>query len=142
MTRPGVPAVSRREVVAGCGVVALGVAAGACSSGEPGSSAPAPVAAGSAGTVLGPAAEIAVGGGKIFPTLEVVVTQVSAGDFRGFSASCTHTGCIVDRVAEGTIDCPCHGSRYDLDGTVVVGPAPRPLRSRPVMVVDGQLVLT
>jgi Rieske Fe-S protein len=72
----------------------------------------------------------------------VVVTQPAAGDLRGFSAVCTHTGCIVNKVADGTIDCPCHGSRYGLDGTVRSGPAPRALPSRPVRVVGGQIVLT
>ena len=84
-------------------------------------------AAGSAGTKLGPAADVPVGGGTVYETLEVVVTQPEAGRFEGLSAVCTHTGCIVDKVADGLIECPCHGSRYHLDGTVARGPAPRAL---------------
>lgn len=97
--------------------------------------------AGSAGTPLGAAAEVPVGGGKVFEALEVVVTQPAAGRFLGFSAVCTHTGCIVTSVTDGTINCPCHGSRFRLDGTVAVGPASRPLRSRPVTVTGGEVVL-
>jgi Rieske Fe-S protein len=78
----------------------------------------------------------------VYDTLEVVVTQPEAGRFDGLSAVCTHTGCIVDKVADGLIQCPCHGSRYRIDGTVANGPAPRALPARPVTVVDGSIVLT
>ena len=51
-----------------------------------------------------------------------------AGTFKGFSAVCTHQGCIVATIANGTIDCPCHGSKFSIkDGSVVNGPAPSPL---------------
>src|SRR5215475_7965105 len=43
------------------------------------------------------------------------------------SRVCTHLGCIVKPTAEG-FECPCHGSRYDRDGLVTKGPAPRPLQ--------------
>jgi len=70
-----------------------------------------------------------------------VVTQPKPNDYLGFSTICTHTGCNVAEVVGGTINCPCHGSRYHLDGTVARGPAPRPLPSRPVRVVNGQIIL-
>ena len=43
------------------------------------------------------------------------------------SRVCTHLGCIVKPTGEG-FECPCHGSRYDRDGLVTKGPAPRPLQ--------------
>lgn len=43
------------------------------------------------------------------------------------SRVCTHLGCIVKPTDEG-FECPCHGSRYDHDGAVTKGPAPRPLQ--------------
>ena len=42
------------------------------------------------------------------------------------SNTCTHLGCVVATTEVG-FDCPCHGSRFDPDGTVLGGPAPRPL---------------
>lgn len=48
--------------------------------------------------------------------------------FHAMSSICTHLGCITRyRADEGIIACPCHGSRYALDGTVIHGPAPRHL---------------
>ncbi len=51
-----------------------------------------------------------------------------AGGVYALSAVCTHLGCITRHLSdEGIIACPCHGSRFDLEGTVIHGPAPRPL---------------
>jgi Rieske Fe-S protein len=68
------------------------------------------------------------GGGTIIDGKNIVITQPQAGSFKAFSAVCTHEGCIVSTVANGTIDCPCHGSKFSIkDGSVVNGPATRPL---------------
>ena len=141
----------RRVITAAAGLAAAGTLS-ACGSSRGTATPTAPTAdpttaptlgpPGSAGTPLGPAADVPVGGGTVYESLEVVVTQPVAGRFEGLSAVCTHTGCIVDKVADGLIQCPCHGSRYRLDGTVANGPAPRALPARPVTVVDGSIVLT
>ncbi|HEY6314365.1 MAG TPA: Rieske (2Fe-2S) protein [Streptosporangiaceae bacterium] len=95
------------------------------------------------GTVLGAAREIPVGGGMIFTTARVVVTQPARGQYRAFSAVCTHVGCILNQVTGGTIDCPCHGSRFTItSGAVVGGPAPTPLPKKQIKIVDGMVVLT
>lgn len=77
--------------------------------------------------LLGPASEIMVGSGnkyKIDEMLTILVTQPKAGDFRGFSATCTHSGCIVQGVQDGEIACGCHGARFDQEsGAVLAGPA-------------------
>jgi Rieske Fe-S protein len=94
------------------------------------------------GTALGAASEIPVGGGKIFAAARVVVTQPVRGQYNGFSAVCTHVGCILSEVADGTIDCPCHGSEFKItNGAVVTGPAPRPLPKKQIKVVDGRVFL-
>jgi Rieske Fe-S protein len=96
---------------------------------------------GATGTVVGPVAEVPVGGGKVFQALEVVVTQPTEGRYEGFSAICTHTACIVADVSDGTINCACHGSRFNLDGSVANGPAERPLNVRSIRVEGDQMVL-
>ena len=153
MGADGEQVLGRRSVIAAAAGLAAVSAVAGCGNGSNGGSdaAPAPpsaesppaqaTAGGSTGTKLGPAADVPVGGGTVYETLEVVVTQPVAGRFQGLSAVCTHTGCIVDKVADGLIECPCHGSRYHLDGTVARGPAPRALASRPVKVVDGTVLL-
>ncbi len=146
MGAEGEQVLGRRSVMAAAAGLAVAGAVSSCgggSTGAPETPTPAPpTATGAAGTKLGPAADVPVGGGHVYETLEVVVTQPAAGRFEGLSAVCTHTGCIVDKVADGLIECPCHGSRYHLDGTVARGPAPRALTPRPVTVVDGTVVLT
>jgi Rieske Fe-S protein len=103
---------------------------------------PAKKGAKAAGTVLGAASDIPVGGGKIYATAKVVVTQPARGQYKAFSAICTHVGCTMSEVADGTIDCPCHGGQFKItNGAVVAGPPPGPLPARPVKVVNGQVVL-
>ena len=137
---------TRRGALAGIGVTGVAAVVAACgggSGGTPGSSGGSAAGGSSGGsTALGTTSEIPVGGGKIFTAAKVVVTQPTAGEFRGFSAVCTHMGCIVDQVADGTIDCPCHGSRYSVtDAHVVHGPAPRPLPAQKIDVAGGKISL-
>jgi Rieske Fe-S protein len=87
-------------------------------------------------------ADIPVGGGTIFPADTVVVTQPTKGQFKGFSATCTHEGCTVGTVSNGTINCPCHGSMFSItDGSVQGGPAPSPLPEVPITVTGNNISL-
>jgi len=95
-----------------------------------------------AGNALTPTSKIPVGGGEVFSGPQVVVTQPTAGEFKAFSAVCTHMGCIVNQVSGGTIDCPCHGSQYSIStGDVVAGPAPRPLSVKQIKVSGDSIFL-
>ncbi|UYQ61352.1 Rieske (2Fe-2S) protein [Streptomyces peucetius] len=79
--------------------------------------------------------EIPVGGGRVFADRKVVVTQPEAGDFKAFSAVCTHQGCTVANVSDGTINCLCHSSKFQIDdGSVASGPATKPLPAQPITV--------
>ena len=63
------------------------------------------------------------------------------GDFRAFSAICTHAGCAVD-ISGGQFVCPCHGGTYDISsGEVTGGPPPQPLAPLKVDVVNGDVRL-
>lgn len=94
------------------------------------------------GPELAKTSDIPVGGGKVFADQNIVVTQPQAGTFRAFSSTCTHQGCQVEGVRDGTINCPCHGSRFRVaDGTVAGGPAKRALPGRKISVSDGRITL-
>ncbi len=132
-------AVGRRAVVTGGGVVAAAVLLGGCQTygGKPA----APAASAPSGAALAKTSEIPVGGGKIFKEQDTVVTQATAGQFAGLSATCTHEGCIVAEISNGTINCNCHGSKYNLDGTVADGPAPSSLPKKNVAVQGDSITL-
>ena len=100
----------------------------------PGAQAP---AAGVSRTVIATVADLQVGGGVIIADRQLVVTRPSTNEVRVLSAVCTHQGCLVDTVANGTISCPCHGSAFSLAGEVTSGPATRPLPTQQFVVVDG-----
>ena len=87
-------------------------------------------------------AAIPEGGGAIFPKAGVVITQPEPGVFVGFDSTCPHQGCTVRAIAAGTINCFCHGSRFRIaDGSVAGGPAEQPLRRRPLVIRDGNIIL-
>ena len=70
---------------------------------------------------------VAVGSVLDFPEHRAFVIRLADG-FRALSSVCTHLGCITRHQPDGNlIACPCHGSRFSLDGEVIAGPAPRPL---------------
>jgi Rieske Fe-S protein len=133
--------VTRRAVVLGAGAAAVGAGAliAGCSTVE--TTPAAPSTAQPTGTPVGPASDIPVGGGQIYDAAGVVVTQPTTGTYEGFSTTCPHQGCAVNAVEGGNIVCPCHGSRFALDGSVVQGPAQQGLDSVPITVTDGEITL-
>jgi Rieske Fe-S protein len=136
---------TRRAALAGAGFAGLAATLAACgggSSSSSGSTSGSGQAGHSGNAALASTSEIPVGGGKVFSAEKVVVTQPTAGEFKAFSAVCTHMQCLVDKVASGTIDCPCHGSEFSVkNGSVVSGPAPSPLPAQAIKVTGGKIKL-
>jgi Rieske Fe-S protein len=153
---------TRRALLAGAGAVGASVVLAACGTDNgtdtAGTGAPAgdgakptgstPTGAAADGgkqggaTVLAKTADIPVGSGAIFAAKGVVVTQPTDGEFKGFSAICTHQGCPVSNVDGGTINCTCHGSKYSIkDGSVKKGPATKGLAAKDVKVEGGNVTL-
>ncbi|ORT60961.1 Rieske (2Fe-2S) protein [Streptomyces sp. CB03238] len=139
--------VARRTVVAAASGAGLAAVLTACGgSDSPATSAgdaPAggsPTSGGAGGQVLAKTADIPEGGGKVVG--DVVVTQPTAGEFKAFSSKCTHAGCAVKEVADGVINCPCHGSKFDAtDGSVKAGPATAPLAAASITVEGDSIRL-
>ena len=154
------PAINRRRALTGSAAVAVGVPVlAACGSDDeptatdPASASPSPsdetspapstdgtqTPSGDAGQLTS-ASTVPVGGCFVAAAAKVVVTQPTEGDFKAFSAVCTHQGCIVESSSEGEIPCPCHLSRFSLqDGSPLSGPASAPLA--PVEIsVDGDSI--
>lgn len=119
-------------------------AAGPSSSATEGSSAPSesapPAQEPAAGLVA--TSEVPVGGGVVLPDDNLVVVQPTEGEFKAYSATCTHTGTQVSQVDGAAIGCPAHGSRFSItDGAPLNGPAAAPLPEVGVLVDNDQVVL-
>ncbi|MEN4474270.1 Rieske (2Fe-2S) protein [Mycolicibacterium cosmeticum] len=136
--------VGRRQVLAGAGIGLGATAIAACSGygGGRGDAEPTgkkdAASATSAPGVLATTSQVPVGSGVIVD--DVVLTQPTAGVFKGLSTVCPHAGCAVSSVADGKITCPCHGSTFGLDGAVLKGPATKPLAAVPVSVHGQDIV--
>ena len=79
-----------------------------------------------------------VGSAKIYGAQKVVVAQPTAGIFDAFSTVCPHQGCTVATINPSGIACPCHGSVFSVkDGSVVNGPAKKPLAEKKVTLNNG-----
>jgi Rieske Fe-S protein len=146
MTTPADPPTtgpSRRTVLASVGLAGVGVTALAgCGAAEDTANGAASSATDAVKDAISKAT-IPVGGGKIFADQKVVVTQPTSGDFKAFSAVCTHQACVVSTIANGTINCACHGSEYDITtGAVKKGPATQALPEKSVTVSGDGITVT
>ena len=76
------------------------------------------------------AAKVPVGGGVIMDDANYVITQPQKGTYKAFTKICTHEQCKVSSISDGTINCRCHGSKFDIaDGSVANPPATSPLEA-------------
>lgn len=125
------PDLTRRTVLYGAAIAPL-AACGPRPENTPIPNPPAP------GAKIVAAADVPVGSGTIVDG--TLVTQPSAGVFKGFIARCTHAGCALSKVVNGAALCPCHGSTFGLDGEALRGPAMSPLRARAVVLRGADIV--
>ncbi|CAB4961802.1 unannotated protein [freshwater metagenome] len=149
-------AINRRRALSGSAAVAVGVPLLAACGGDadtsatdPATSSDSPDASSSpsdeggdaaGGAVLASAADVPVNGCLVVPDAKVVITQPTEGDFKAFTAVCTHQGCLVETSSDGEIPCPCHASRFSLeDGSPLGGPATAALAAVEIT-VDGDSI--
>ena len=126
----------RRTFLTAAGLASLASGAAVTTSG---CSTPVQLGTGATEAIV-PLQQIPVGGGVVLTEARFVVTQPTAGDYRAFDRTCTHMDCPVKKVEAGGIVCACHGSRFSsVDGSVLTGPASRPLPARKA-VVDGDVL--
>jgi cytochrome b6-f complex iron-sulfur subunit len=147
---PGCGGCSRRELLQGLGVAAIGalVVAGC---GQQGSSLSTATSA-SCGTGecidLTDAANqpLTAAGGAMLVDMAgdtIMVVRVSDTQVVALSAICTHAGCSMDYVAgQKVLDCPCHGSQFAMDGSVLRGPAVRPVRVYRVTLASNMITVS
>jgi Rieske Fe-S protein len=131
--------VSRRIVFQGLGALGVAVALAACGvsddDGGDSDNALEP------GATLATTDEVPIGGGIILSDERVVITQPTEGEFKAFTAVCTHQANTVTSVENGTILCSFHGSSFSAEtGAVEGGPAPAPLAGVPITVEGNQIV--
>jgi Rieske Fe-S protein len=133
-------AIDRRRALSGSAVLAVGVPLLAACGSDSGATATDPATSTGSGGTLASTSDVPVGGCFVVSAAKIVLTQPTEGDFKAFTAVCTHQGCLVETSTEGDIPCPCHGSRFSLDdGSPQSGPAKAALA--PVEItVDGDSI--
>jgi cytochrome b6-f complex iron-sulfur subunit len=142
---------SRRELLQGLGVAAVGALVVAAGCGQQGSTLSTATSA-SCGTGecidLTDAANqpLTTAGGAMLVDMAgdtIMVVRVSDTQVVALSAICTHAGCSMDYTAgQKVLDCPCHGSQFATDGSVLRGPAVRPLRVYSVTLASNMITVS
>ncbi|MEU7021350.1 Rieske (2Fe-2S) protein [Streptomyces sp. NPDC048717] len=131
---------TRRTVLKGAalaGAAGLGVAACSTDSNLGHAQNPVPTAP----VDLGAPADVPVGGAKLYREQRLLVHCPAEGQYKAFSAQCTHAGCVLDKIENNEGNCPCHHSRFDVaTGKAIQGPATVPLPEVPVRVENGKLI--
>ena len=137
----------RREALlaGGAGLAAASLTACGSADGTAAGTSTTAASGGSGGSTTLAKSDVPEGGGVVIKDAKVVVTQPSAGEFKAFSAVCTHQGCEISEWVpkDQTLMCYCHFSKFSPGraGEVMAGPAPRTLPLLPLKEVDGVLVV-
>ena len=89
--------------------------------------------------------ELAINSAKIFPfgSRPAILIRLPNGEYRAFSAVCTHLQCTVQyREDFKLIWCACHNAKFDLNGNIVSGPPPRPLEAYDVFISGDDIIVS
>jgi Rieske Fe-S protein len=146
---------TRREFCACCskaaGALALGAVAG-CGGSPTSPSSNSQALASVSATVSGRTVTISTAGNGLATAGGMAITQTSLGNFlvtrtgatsaNVLTATCTHEGCTVSNFSGSQFVCPCHGSTYSTSGSVVQGPANRPLQQFTAQATDTTVTFT
>ena len=138
----GLVALSGGALLAGCSAQSSGSSGGTAGEGTSSSGTSSGGSTAAAGKTSVATSKVDVGGGVIIDQ-KYVVTQPKSGEFKAFSAICTHQGCVVGSVSDGVIVCPCHESHFNItNGDPVAGPATQPLPSVAFTKSGGNIVIS
>ncbi|MFC5729825.1 MULTISPECIES: Rieske (2Fe-2S) protein [Nocardioides] len=129
---------SRRIVFSGLGAIGVAATLAGCAGSDGSSSQQSAV---ESGAELATTDEVPVGGGIVLTSEKIVITQPTEGEFKAFTAVCTHQQLVVTSVDGDVIKCDNHGSSYSATtGEVEGGPAPSALASVEIEVKDGKIL--
>ncbi|GGZ43534.1 (Fe-S)-binding protein [Streptomyces inusitatus] len=136
----GLSPAARRTVLKGAALAgAAGLGAAACAPGERAARPKNPVP--TAPVDLGEADAVPVGGAMLYREQRLLVSRQAEGQYKAFSAQCTHGGCVLTKIIANEGKCPCHGSRFDVNtGKVVSGLATVDLPEVPIKTEGGMLI--
>lgn len=74
---------------------------------------------------------------------DILFIRDSATSVRAISPKCTHQQCLVAyNPKKGKVECPCHGSFFEVNGNAIKGPATKPLKTYPTTLQDGTIIVT
>jgi len=147
MSERELESVARRTFLMSAGSTACALGLAACMHTNGARIVAAPLASGAIVIRLADQPELATVGGAIKlkpPGYDdtILLWRSGANEYSATSIICTHMGCEVEVADEGkALACPCHGSRYAIDGTVTHGPADRALRHYVVQASDTELTV-
>lgn len=131
---------TRRIVFHGLGALGVAAALAGCAGGDDGDGGGGGDSV-EAGTRLTTTDEVPVGGGVVLTEERIVVVQPTEGEFKAYTAVCTHQQLLVTSVQDGVIRCANHGSAYDAaTGEPTQGPAPAALAEVAIEVKDSTIL--